>query len=362
MKIMLNGATSGTNFGDCLMAKMFQDAVCDMVAPEDVYWYDSRFAYSDFFKNYLGRQGKHDLRGVHGLVYISGGYFCGQDRTWKDYVRRYLAYFSVGMACARRRVPYAVIGVEVGKSRSSWMERVQTFILKYASVVAVRNGASADHVKSMGISSVICTQDILLAMPESMYMTAELTDGLASCDKPTLLFHIQPTLEKNQVIIEKVVPVVNEFLSRHPQYRVVLATDQCVPEQTNALTAVSGLIRGAEVVMCPYHDPLTLCRVIAASHVVVTTKLHVGVVGAKMGKSVISFAGHAQKIQRFYEQLGEAERSCPLATLTQAQGAEMLETYAQKPIHVPEDMVQSATKNLEILRQFLWSLCQRDQV
>lgn len=42
MKIMLNGATAGTNFGDFLFAKMFQDKTAERVGLENVYWFNFR--------------------------------------------------------------------------------------------------------------------------------------------------------------------------------------------------------------------------------------------------------------------------------------------------------------------------------
>ena len=49
MNILLNGATAGSNFGDFLFAKAFQDYVGGIVGKENVYWYNSRYAMSDFY-------------------------------------------------------------------------------------------------------------------------------------------------------------------------------------------------------------------------------------------------------------------------------------------------------------------------
>ena len=44
MKLMLNGATGGTNFGDYLFAEIFQNEVASLVGEENVYWYQSRYS------------------------------------------------------------------------------------------------------------------------------------------------------------------------------------------------------------------------------------------------------------------------------------------------------------------------------
>lgn len=50
MNIMLTGATMGTNFGDFLFAKVFFDAISNLVGKENTYFYDSYFTMSEFFK------------------------------------------------------------------------------------------------------------------------------------------------------------------------------------------------------------------------------------------------------------------------------------------------------------------------
>ena len=53
MNVLLNGATAGSNFGDFLFAKAFQDYVGGIVGKENVYWYNSRYAMSDFYASRL---------------------------------------------------------------------------------------------------------------------------------------------------------------------------------------------------------------------------------------------------------------------------------------------------------------------
>ena len=52
MKVLLNGATSGTNFGDFLFAKMFQETLIRLIGEDNVYWYKSRCALSSFYSGF----------------------------------------------------------------------------------------------------------------------------------------------------------------------------------------------------------------------------------------------------------------------------------------------------------------------
>ena len=362
MKILLNGATAGTNFGDYLFAKMFQDTVVKQVGMENTYWYDSRFAYSDFYKQNLQNPKKYKLREMDGLVYISGGYFCGNDKKWKDYVIRFLSYFLVGYRCMLRKVPFGIFGVEVGRSNSRIICHIQKKLLNKAEIVIVRNRASHEHATAFGVKNVICTADSVFAMKESLFADAGENQQLRSCQKKCLLLHINPQKARNQQIKEKVVPIVNAFLRNHPEYAVVISPDQFSAGQDEALDDIAQQLQCDVIIKNRYEDPLALCKVIQSVDTVVTTKLHVGIVGAKLHKSVISFSGHTEKISRLYEELGEKERTCSLTQLDPQTGLAMLEKFHDKPIDVPQEIVDKAQKNFEYLVEFLHDLSGRENL
>lgn len=362
MKILLNGATVGTNFGDFLFAKIFQNEVAKQVGMDNTYWYESRFAYSDFFKENLQNAKQYKLKQIDGLVYISGGYFCGNDKTWKNYVIRYLSYFAIGFKCIVHRIPYGIFGVEVGRSNSRIIRWVQKKLLRKAKIVTVRNKKSYDFTKSLGVDNVICTADTVFAMDESLFSDTPISDQIVNCPKKLLLLHINPTKEANSVIKARIIPVVNAFLQNHPDYGVVISADQYREGQEIALEDIAQCLQCDLVIKNIYKNPLALCKVIQAVDTVVTTKLHVGIVGAKFSKAVISFSGHTEKISRLYEELGEQERTTALAQLDYQTGVAMLEKFYDVPIYVSDEIVDKAKVNLEQLAVFLQELSGRSSV
>ena len=352
MKIILNGATAGTNFGDYLFAQIFQDRVSEKIGKENVYWYSSKYALSDFYADNLDNHKEYKLSETDGMICISGGYFCGDDKTVKDYIRRYLRYFKLADECIRKKIPYAVIGVEVGISKSKILQAIQKKILKRAKVVVVRNEPSFECLKKMGIENGICTADTVFAMERSVFEGKTIPDGLFVEGEKRLLFHIYPQRSKNDRLTSAIIPTVNAFIKAHPEYTVILAADQESPEQETELQRVSELIEGKALVY-KYSDPIALCAVIDKSDLVVTPKLHVGIVGARLGRSVVSFSDHVEKVSRLYAQLGEAGRSMPLSELTVEMGVQMLEKYCDKPISVPEEITAAARVNLETIDKFI---------
>ena len=352
MKIILNGATSGTNFGDYLFAEMFQERIGKLVGSENVFWYTSRFAMSDFYRKNLKNYNTYRLGDMDALVYISGGYFCGQDNGVKDYIKRYLRYFKVGMQCLRRRIPHAIIGMEVGVSHSKILQHIQKKLLKRSDLLIVRNAESLEVLKKIGINHAVCTADSVFAMERSLFENKELPKEIATCEKKILLFHIYPHPARNASVKEKIVPIVNEFIKSHPEYTVLITSDQCSPTLESELREISDMIEGDKLTYL-YDDPIALCKVIDRADLVVTPKLHVGIVGARLGKSVVSFCDHAEKVLRLYAQLGEDGRTCALRELDTERGVAMLEKYHETPITVPESITALARSNFELLDKFI---------
>lgn len=352
MNVLLNGATHGTNFGDFLFAKAFEDYVGTIVGEENVFWYNSRYTMSKFYADRLNNN-IISLKHIDALIYISGGYFCGNDKCIKDYIIRYLTYFHVGMQCIFRKIPYAIIGLEIGVPKSKLMKLIQKIILKKADVVVVRNKESLEFLEKYGVEDGICTADTVFALPVDFYRDYLPNDEVLNCDRKKIFLHVDSRESFNKMLADKIFPVINLFLKQHPEYAVVIGMDQYVANQQEVLQDLSSKINAENVILNIYDNPLQLINVIKECDVVVTHKLHVGIVGAKLSKSVISFSIHTEKIKRLYEQLGVAERSVAMDELTTTKGLEMMKKFHEEPIIVPSTIIENAEKNFDILKKFL---------
>lgn len=356
MKVLLNGATSGTNFGDYLFAEMYQQRISENIGQENVFWFDTRYAFSEFFKKHLKNRKKCKMKDVSAFVYIPGGYFCRQGTKIRDYIIGYLVYHRIGLKCLRRKIPYAILGMEVGHSKNKIIERIQKKLLVNASVVAVRNQDSYEVAKSYGVKNLHCVADNVFAMNSNVFKDKDIPYEIKKHNRKKIFLHISPTSWSNHNIIEKVIPVLNKFLENHSEYDVLVSADQYYQYGHEEIANISNLIKSKQVLKYNYDDPIALCKVIDCCDLVVTTKLHVGIVGAKLGKSVVSFSGHTEKIKRLYKQLGEEERTTPLSSLTLEKGLEILNKFHDKPIIVSEEIVEKANKNFVLLDEFLNSV------
>lgn len=356
MKIILNGATAGTNFGDFLFAKMFGDCVGEKIGIDNVFWYDSRFSLSDFYKRHLKYNKKCQLKDIDALVYISGGYFCGNDKCLKHRIIRVLSYFVIGFRCIFKKIPYGIFGVEVSNTKPYWLRCIEKNILKNAKIVTVRNKESLEALKSYGIENGILTADSVFAMETSFFNDSSISSGILNSTTKKLFLHIHPNKETNNRELGKILLGLNTFLRNHPEYSVVIGMDQYVSEQKEIMDDMATRLKCNNIIYNYYDNPVELCKVLDSMDCIITTKLHVGIVGARLNKPVISFSGHTEKIERLYKQLNISSRSISLKECNDVIVNDMLEKYHNVPVTIPDEVVQAAKRNFELLNAFIGEL------
>lgn len=357
MKVLLSGATAGTNFGDFLFAKMFKDYIEDVVGNDNVFFYVGGYhAMSDFYAKHLNYRKKYKLGEIDALVYISGGYMCGNDVCLKDYIIRFMNYFLIGIRCWLKGIPFVFIGIEAARSRSKWLDCVQRFLVRKAELVVVRNQPSFEYVKGIlgeKADKVFCTADSVFAMETKFFENLSIPNEIETCSSPILFYHTKPLLANCTKHFELIIPIINEFVHTHPEYTIVVSPDQYSSNFEEVKRMLQEKIASKKVIFYDYDNPVALCKVIDKCDVVVTDKLHVGIVGAQLGKSVISFSGHTQKIARLYEQLGIEDRTIPLSELSIEKGLEILNKKHEDRVVVVESIQKAAKSNFEMLLDFL---------
>ena len=104
-----------------------------------------------------------------------------------------------------------------------------------------------------------------------------------------------------------------------------------------------------------YSEPDDLCALLNRCNLILTYKLHVGIISATLGRSVIAVSKH-EKIQRYYKQIGEQDRCVDFVGCT----SELLEgkvaRYYGKGISLNQQILNQAYENWQLLDGFLASL------
>ncbi len=348
-KILICGATHGTNFGDFLFAKLFEETI--KKENKDVKLYFTHA--SDFFENKLKLRVAtwKELFKMDALIYMSGGFF-GQspNESLKESMIGFKIYYISGIITALRHKPIAIIGTGAGPLDRWFLRRAVVYILNRASVIAVRDIESYDYLVKYGVKKdMLVTSDTAQVIRKKTYEGNCNNDNL---NKIKVLVHFSGI--GREAYKDKIVAALQETLFLDDKFEYILAADQV--GFSNRIDEIVDLFPKDRTTVYKYDEPESLLKVISLSNVIITAKLHVGIMGCTFGKSVLSFPRHAEKIIRYYRDIGYPERCLPIEDLNKEKAKEMIIKYANKNIIIGEDVLVKANKNLEILKNFINSI------
>jgi len=342
-KVVVVGATYMDNFGDMLFAKMMADALenkCEF----------RYYLLSDFARNFVcaERISSFACGEADALIYMPGGFLGDKyDTSLYATFKWFWRYFPIGLKFAHEGKPILVLGVGAGPCKYGVMRMIIKYICKRSKKVVVREQDSHNFLKSIGVDSTV-TSD--LAQLITAYKLPELNADFG--DKKKLLVHVN----HKQKIVRRILPAVKLFYENHrKEYSLVIASDQVFPDDRHVFEQFRAFA-GGDASFYKYRDPLELCRVITMCDVVITYKLHVGVVACSYGKSVIAVPEHYKKVERYYNQIGYSERVLPLCLVDNESLYNLLNKFYDKPICVPEAVLEAARTNYLELDRFLSEL------
>lgn len=360
MKVMLHGYLFETNFGDILFAHLFYRQ-CKELGFESVDFLTWRsHGIGPYCANELGYTPKKSLLSclsADAYVLISGGSLGEAKPDLRESIRRYFRFVFPTRLFQLMGKPVYVLGVGGGPIYSPWLQKRVAKMLNRSLLVQVRDQETKDFFIQYGVK-----RDILVTSDTAQVITAELLppcevkaqlDAFAGGRKK-LFLHLSENDGVNVQITEKVVPGLMRFLEEHPEYVVVVGFDNVRisdPEKRlRELKAVGLLSERYDVFLYNYTDSWQLCSLLNEMDCAVTQKLHVGIISASLGKSVLSFPVHV-KTSRYYRQIGEPGRCIPMQEATPELVYRQLECYHAQKIELPQHIRQSAAKNLTALEE-----------
>jgi len=354
MRVMLHGAVNQSNYGDYLFAELFFHKLKEKGAKVEFYTHP-KYGICEHFATNLGYvpescSYKNTVKKCDVFVFFSGGYFIEpRKKGIAAEIKRIRQYLYPALAFMKAGKPIYVLGVGAGPFENAPYSNLARKILNYANIITVRNEESLQYCKDFGINKeIIITADTALVIKEYLDLEKqsvpkfEIEEG-----KRMLLFHIDGSKQKTEKMKESIIPATKKWLKVHPEYQLYLTADRVSYE--SLYQAYEELFIENNPIILKYDDPWKLTRQIERADLVITTKLHVGIVGSALGRSVVSFPSVPNKTLRFYKQIGEADRCVPLETITMEKAYKMLDTYNGRGIIVPKELIDKAKINLELL-------------
>ncbi|WP_289216053.1 polysaccharide pyruvyl transferase family protein [Halobacillus campisalis] len=248
-----------------------------------------------------------------------------------------------------------VIGVGGGPISNKFLRKMLTFILNKAKTVTVRDNETAEYYKKYGVnnqltvtsdSAQIITPDVLPVLNKDVEKSI-----LSTFENKKIIFlHINNYGDEFAEYQNTIIKSLNLFLKNHNDYGVIIGADVLTNETTEQLKTIKEKVNCDSIYVYNYQSPWQLCSLLNRVDVILTTKLHVGILGASFSKSVLAFPNHYEKVRRYYNQIGEEDRCLKLTEVTEDKILNLLENYHNERIILPESIVEKAKSNFEIMR------------
>lgn len=349
-KIMLHGATDlgSSNYGDYIYGEM-------------IYNYLSKKGYevcfynpSDFFRKFLPKYTEN--RDFHKkeadmIVYIPGGYFGeGHNARFRDNLIQFLRFMPLGIWAANKKKPLAVIGVGAGPNHNKLMNFGIKKICNWAKIVTVRDNFSYKSLKKLCPNASIVECGDLITTSKLPERRTQQIDHIVKTSQSKKIFLVHYNHEK--IALLKFAKCAKKFIENHPDFHVVVASDSIL-DMDDSLFQEFKEIYGRECSHFKYNDPHEMTALIKKVDIVLTCKLHVGVVATTLGKSVIAAACHPEKTKRYYHQIDEDERCVNLYKISEEELCILLEKKGLKNIKIGAEIINKASLSWEYLDGFL---------
>lgn len=358
MKVLLAGATFNSNFGDLLFSHLFYNKCKEAGFEKVSFWQWPRHVMCDFCREELGyheritpwQAFRYDV-----LILQSGGMMGEPYYTRRATLLRFVRFVLPCLMFTLLRKPVYVLGSGGSPIYNGLLRRMMVYVLNHASYICVRNHETRDYYAAHGVKNEIhVTSDTAqvitpLCLP-TLRIGQELNDFMEG--HRSILLQVSTYSRNTDLIMAtNMVPAINRFLKEHPDYRVIFATDKVTPiEWINCMQTVKELPTD-RLKIYEYSNSWQLAALINRMDVVMTTTLHVGIVGASLGKSVLSFAAFYDKTRRYYKQIHEEGRCVPMRDVTPDIAYSMLCRYHAEPITLDARIRQLAASNLNVIEQ-----------
>ena len=314
-KIVLHGAFDTTNFGDILLLCIYKNYI-ERHYPELEVYSDSvgseAIKYSGIKKIAL----KQIVQNQVPVIFCGGGYLGEPSRRklfWR--VRAFIKHFLLLWSLHLNKGKYSLIGVGFGPIDNKILRKIAVRAINSAFTVVFRDVESKNYALLYGAKNPIkVTSDAVMALlPHELrnfphFFSSQLVydsnSATSSINKILIGIHIQMPGKPNPDFKKGLFELLKKHKMGYPTCEFVLLTDSRNKDVSQDIIRYN--LQEFSFDSFQYSGPFELIQKIHQCHLIITTKLHVGIVASVFNKPVISIAMHP-KIKRFYNQIGRKD-------------------------------------------------------
>ena len=310
--LIVHGSYFSVNFGDLLLVEIARSLVRSADLTPLLLNPSQRVKNALIADN--GVSSPQEISLTKGLLFAGGGYLGAANSNAVAWGYRNLMRHGRALRIATKAPSY-FYGIGFGPLPDGRYRELSMKALNFARFIAFRDVESLRLYRDYGGTNdaveVIADAATLISLSKD----AISIDGEFYCDLPQrpsslpkAIFHIESGHSDDQfrAICEG---VSRAATAMSKEYEICFISDGIArwreTKQMAIARKLAKAIKGARVIK--FSSCKELMQELAAAEVILTTKLHVGIVGAALGKNVISLPHHS-KVERFYSQIGESRR------------------------------------------------------
>lgn len=358
-RILLHGAVNSSNFGDVLFVSLFYSKIKGIENVEPMFM-EGTYGISEFNRRETGYTSRYKMLEclkATALVYISGGYFGDDKASIIMSLRRWIRYFLVGECFLLNKKPIVISGVGGGRLTSAITKKSAIRLMKHARKISVRDRGTEEYYKMlMPELSIDVTNDTALSITKKDLPCIDQEGEAVLSDREKVIFlHVTGVRSVDDKIAERIIPAVKDYIVKNPEYSVIIGTD-FVPNFIIDQYHISQMLKLKSGDCYRYHSAWQLCALLNKVDVVITCKLHVGIVACALSKSVVSFPIHSYKTKQFYEGIQQGERCISIDDIDSGKALSQIEKFCNVQVHIDEQVRNLANENLEMCRTEIESI------
>jgi exopolysaccharide biosynthesis predicted pyruvyltransferase EpsI len=298
-KVVVHGSYFVNNFGDTLLIKLLCDKVAMYVGEDNIRLAIHGDKSEQISIGYPVIR-KEEMDDVSDVFFSGGGYFGEPNvswlRKWRWAFRNYKRHFSWNKPFYNSR--FHIIGVGVGPIENIFYRALVRKFFNRCDNILVRDNESKNYCSEYfpELENVDLCVDLALGTPN------------LDLEKNKIAIHLDTS---DSSVIYDVLLYMKERLSEHSEKKITLIFDNNVSFSEKTITKYKKELDKAgycdsEFEFEEYKDYSTLIETLSSSELVITSKLHVGILTISQFGKVIAIPNHS-KTKRLYSQLSISE-------------------------------------------------------
>lgn len=347
--LYIHGSFMNDNYGDFLLFNSVFNVCKKYDKDYNIYASD----VSDFYEKFLDFKKmprKKAINNADVVVLAGGGYFGEPPKIkflWN--IRFWCIHAWPIYRAIKKKLPVCIVGVGVGPLSFGFSRKITKKIFDKAEVVCVRDQESKEFLTKCGVrNTIFCYPDwILGSSREDLLMDEFYAEGDIE-DK--IVIHLTTKCNSAECQMYKVISDIRKICHDYNK-QVVIITDQGRETQKVRAEKVKSVLGEDSIPIYYYKNPYELTYIIHKAKLVITDKLHVGIVATRFCIPVISVAAHTKTL-RFYKQIGREYASILLKDVNDGTVYNIYKQVINEEVKIDE-FVKEADNNRKELEDFL---------